>query len=122
MTNKGADRKRQSAQRRGQRAEWFAAVSLRLKGYKIIERGFKTNLGEIDIIAKKGNLIALVEVKLRKDVKSALDAVDHTSQWRIASAGDLWISKQRNFSELSIRYDIIAVVPWQWPRHFPGAF
>ncbi len=113
---------KQKANRRGRRAEWFAAISLRLKGYKIIERGFRTRSGEIDIIARKGNLIAIVEVKYRKNLSDALNAAGYTSQLRIADAANIWLSAQRDADKLSIRFDIIAVSPGKWPRLFPGAF
>ncbi|MCF6322519.1 MAG: YraN family protein [Rhizobiaceae bacterium] len=113
---------RQKAQIRGRRSEWLAALSLRIKGYRVIERGFKTGLGEIDIIARKQNLIAIVEVKARKNISLALNAVGRESQNRIANAADIWLSRQKDFHKLSIRFDIIAIVPGKWPKHFPGAF
>ncbi len=119
--NRPAKQKRK-ANRRGYRAEWFAAISLRLKGYKIIERGFRTRSGEIDIIARKGNLIAIVEVKYRRNLPDALNAVGYTSQHRIADAANIWLSGQRDFVKLSVRFDIIAVCPGKWPKHFPDAF
>lgn len=114
--------KRKKALAKGRRGEWLAAFALQIKGYKILERGFRTKLGEIDIIAKKGNLIAIVEVKARRDLNSALNAVNHQSQQRISNAADIWLSMRRDFSELSIRFDIIAILPRKWPKHFPGAF
>jgi len=113
---------KRKANRRGQRAEWLAAFSLQLKGYRIVARGMRTKSGEIDIIAKKGKLVAIVEVKYRKNLEDALNAVNHTSQQRIANAANLWLAAQHNYAELSLRFDIIAVLPGKWPRHFAGAF
>ncbi len=113
---------RQKAQKRGNRGEWLAAIALRLKGYRIIERSFRTKLGEIDIIARKGDLIAIVEVKARRDVASAIDAVGYDAQRRISNAANIWLSQQRNYGILSLRFDIIAVLPGKWPKHFPDAF
>lgn len=114
--------KKQKAERKGHRGEWLAAMSLRLRGYKIIERGFRTKSGEIDIIARKGNLIAIIEVKARNSISSAIDAVSYESQRRIANAADIWLSAQKDFAILSLRFDIVAVLPGKWPKHFPGAF
>ena len=122
MKNKSAQVKRSKAQKRGRRGEWLAAMSLRLKGYRIIERGFRTKLGEIDIIARKGDLIAIVEVKARSNITAALDAVGGQSRQRIANATDIWLSRQRDFARLSVRFDIVAVVPGKWPKHFRDAF
>jgi putative endonuclease len=68
------------------------------------------------------NLIAIVEVKSRRDLAAALNAVSHSSQQRIANATDIWLARQPDYGEISIRFDIIAVVPGKWPKHFPGAF
>lgn len=122
MTRRAPLSKRQRAEKRGHRGEWLAAMMLRLKGYRIVARSYRTKLGEIDIIAQKGDLIAIVEVKARRDEQLALDAVSAQSQRRINNAADIWLSKQKDFARLSIRFDIVAVVPGKWPKHFAGAF
>ena len=113
---------RQKAQRRGIWSERLAAISLRLKGYRIIARNFKTKVGEIDIIAKKGEVIAIVEVKARRELDAAINSVSYESQRRIENAADYWLSKRKDASQLSLRFDIIAVLPWSWPIHIENAF
>ncbi|MEM9108381.1 MAG: YraN family protein [Pseudomonadota bacterium] len=115
-------RRRQRAERRGHFAEALAAIALMLKGYRIVARRFRTKAGEVDLIARKGDLIALIEVKARSSERAAVDAVTVTAARRIGAAGDIWLSRQRDAAQLSIRCDIVAVVPWRWPRHFPDAF
>ena len=110
------------AEKRGRRAETIAAWYLRLKGYKIAEMRFRTKQGEIDIIARKGDLVTMVEVKARQNLMQAVDAVTHSAQQRIINAGDTWLAKQKDFAKLSIRYDIIAIVPRKWPYHIKGAW
>ena len=66
MKPEPANRKRLKALRRGSLAEYRAALSLLLKGYRIVAFRYRTKLGEIDIIARKGNLVACVEVKARR--------------------------------------------------------
>jgi putative endonuclease len=95
---------------------------LRLKGYSIVKMRYRTKQGEIDIIARKGDLVAMVEVKVRKNVSEALDAVTHTAQRRIANAGDYWLAQQHDYAKLSLRYDIIAIVPRKWPYHAKDAW
>lgn len=114
--------KRKRAQRWGTISEWIAAASLFLKGYRILAMRHKTKLGEVDIIARKKDLIIMVEVKARRTIEEAYDAVTHASQKRIENAGDLWLAKQKNPHLLSVRYDIIAVRPWKWPVHYENAF
>ncbi|MGJ8569524.1 MAG: YraN family protein [Hoeflea sp.] len=115
------DRKRRS-ERKGRRAEWFAALALMLKGYRISALRYKTPVGEIDLVARKGDLIAFVEVKARRDLASGLDAVSYPAQSRIAAAGELFISRQRDSTRLSWRHDIVVVSPWRWPVHLTDAF
>ena len=113
---------RRKARRYGIWTEMLAAFALRLKGYKILARNFKTKAGEIDIIAKKGDLIAFVEVKARRDLQASIDAVSHESQNRIYAAADWWLSSRKDAHLLSQRFDIVAVQPWKWPQHFEDAF
>lgn len=114
--------KHRKAERIGRLAEWFAAFALLLKGYRVIALRYKTRVGEIDLIARKGNLVAIVEVKARPTIREAVEAVTLSSRKRIDAAADLWLAKQRNYASLSIRYDIVAVCPWRWPVHFKDAF
>ncbi|WP_092715189.1 YraN family protein [Rhizobium multihospitium] len=114
--------KRRKAWRRGHAAEYFAAVFLMLKGYRILAIRHRTKLGEIDIVARKGDLAVFVEVKSRRDAQEAIDAVSFSSQRRIRAASDLWLARQPDFARLSQRYDIVAMLPGRWPQHFPDAF
>lgn len=113
---------RVSAERLGKRAEIYAASFLLFKGYRLLAIRFKTGLGEVDLIAAKGDLISFIEVKARRTLAEAVDAVSLESQQRISNAADIWISRQPNSSHLSIRFDIIAICPWRWPKHLKDAF
>lgn len=115
------DRKRRS-ERKGRRAEYFAALALLLKGYRIVSLRYKTAVGEIDLVARKGDLVAFVEVKARRDLASGVDAVSYPAQRRIAAAGELFISRQKDAARLSWRHDIVVVSPWRWPKHLEDAF
>ncbi|MGR9169905.1 YraN family protein [Rhizobium sp. KDH_Rht_773_N] len=122
MADGEATLRRKKALRRGSAAEYIAALFLVLKGYRILALRYRTKLGEIDIIARKGDLAVFVEVKARADEMGAVDAVSYTSQNRIRAASDLWLARQRDYALLSQRYDIIAILPGKLPRHFPNAF
>ena len=113
---------RRRALARGRTGEWRAALALFVKGYRIVGRNFRTRLGEIDIIARKGDLIVFVEVKARPDAAEAADAVTFEAQRRIANAAELWIARQPDSGRLSWRFDIVAVLPGRWPIHFEDAF
>lgn len=114
--------RRQKAERRGRFAEWIAAFWLMLKGYRILALRHRTPLGEIDIIARRGDLVAFIEVKARRDTALAIDAVSASAQNRIRAASELWLGRRTDAARLSLRYDIIAVLPFRLPRHFPNAF
>lgn len=113
---------RRRAERRGHLAEYIAALFLLAKGYRILAVRFRTKAGEIDLIARKGELAVFVEVKARADERMAIDAVSITAQRRIRAASDVWLSKRPDAARLSQRYDVIAVLPGRLPRHFRDAF
>ncbi len=124
MTGRNSDShsRRLKAYRKGHVSEFLAAIALMFEGYRIVQRRFKTKQGEIDLIARRGDLIVLVEVKARASQDAAVNAVTSTAARRIEAAGDIWLARQKDASRLSIRRDIVAVMPWRWPRHFPDAF
>ncbi|MEE9375364.1 MAG: YraN family protein [Rhizobiaceae bacterium] len=106
------------AYRKGHRAEWFAAVALLLKGYRLAARRFKTPVGEVDLILRKKDLVVFVEVKARATQEAALHSISLTAQQRISKAADWWLSQQTDASKLSWRFDVVAVLPRRWPIHF----
>lgn len=114
--------KRLKAWRRGHLSEYLAALYLACKGYRILAIRYRTPLGEIDVVARKGDLAVFVEVKARRDALAAVDAVSFAAQRRIRAASDLWLARQPGHARLSQRYDIVAILPGRWPRHFADAF
>src|ERR1043165_323719 len=105
-----SDRRR--AERRGHSSESIAALWLRLKGYRILERRLKTRLGEIDLVAgaplRPG---CFIEVKGRGPGAGAAEAVSRTQQARIARAASLYLSARPTLARRGARFDIIAVTP-----------
>jgi putative endonuclease len=114
-------RKKQKAYRFGHYAESFAVLLLRLKGYGVVERRFKTKAGEVDIIACKKNLVVFVEVKARKD-KNAVELVSNRQQQRICASASLFIAKHPKIAHYVMRFDVVVIYPWQWPRHITSAW
>ena len=103
--------KRLQAYRRGHIAEYIAAGLLLLKGYRIAARRYKTPVGEVDLVARRGELVLFVEVKARASHQLALDSITPTAQKRIEAAGNWWLSNQRDGPQLSWWFDVITVVP-----------
>lgn len=114
-------KEKQQAFSRGVRAERLAAFALMLKGFYIVARRYKTRHGEIDLIAKRGRLVLIVEVKARPTIEAAMEAVNHTSLQRIEAAADHWLARRHDRDRLCLRFDLVVVVPRRWPVHIPAA-
>jgi putative endonuclease len=122
MIERARARTREAAHRHGHVAEAVAALLMLAKGYRLLARRYKTPLGEIDLIAKRGRLIAFVEVKARSSHTEALESVGRMSERRIVDAADLWLARHPDAAGLDLRYDMIVVTPWRLPKHLADAF
>ncbi|KQZ93951.1 hypothetical protein ASD64_03395 [Mesorhizobium sp. Root157] len=114
--------RRRKAYRRGHHGETLASLALMLKGYRILARRYRTKLGEIDLIARRGDLILIVEVKARRSLVEAMEAIALESERRIEGAADLWLARQPDYGRLSVRFDMVAILPWRWPVHVENIF
>ena len=114
-----ADRDRRGAERRGRLAEFQAAWWLRLKGYSILAERVKLPVGEIDLIARRGQTLTFVEVKQRPTLEQARQAVSVRNWQRIAHAAEIWAARNAPAAELDWRFDLVAVTRFHVPRHFP---
>jgi len=115
----GAARRRQAV-RRGRLAERLAAWLLRLKGYQVIDRNLTLPQGEIDLLVRRGDILAVVEVKQRPDLAAALDAVSPRQRARLQRAALALLARRPDLGRCQIRFDIVAVTPW--PRHLVDAW
>lgn len=113
---------RQRSEMRGHRAESAALILLRLKGYKLLARRFKSHHGEIDLIMRKGETTAFIEVKARSTHDVATSSVTPTQAKRISAAAGLWMARDANAAAGFCRFDIVAVNAYLWPTHIPNAF
>ena len=116
-----AARARRRAERTGRRAEWAAAMLLRLKGFSILERRWKTPAGEIDLVAKRGNLVVFAEVKARAGLDDAVDAVTPKARRRISAAAALFFASRPRLADCGVRYDMILVAGLRM-RHIADAW
>ena len=93
----------------GQFGEEQAARYLRRRFYSIVERNYRCRFGEIDLIAKRGGILAFVEVKLRRDAShgEAREFVTASKQQRVIAAAQHWLSQ--NETALQPRFDVIEV-------------
>ncbi len=112
----------------GTRSERAAARFLRKRGYRILARNFRCDLGEIDLIALDGNCIVFVEVRSTEqaDLTRPALSVDHAKQRRLTRLA-LYFLKCKNLLNHSARFDVLTV---GWPAgsgeptiaHYPSAF
>jgi putative endonuclease len=113
---------RVAAFRLGLSAESRAAMLLIAKGYRILERRWKTPVGEIDIVARRRRDLVFVEVKARNTIDAAAESVTERSKQRIIAAAEFWLAGHPNDAQCFIRFDAILVAPGKLPRHLANAF
>lgn len=114
-------RDRRAAERAGRRAEFFAEIFLRLKGYSILARRFRVKSGEIDLIALRGRRVAFVEVKARANRDDAVAAVTPHNRRRIEAAAAHFLRLRPGLAQCQMRYDILAIAGWRL-IHLPDAW
>jgi len=113
---------RQIAERFGLSAESRAAALLLAKGYRIAARRFRSPVGEIDIVARRRNVLVFVEVKARDRLDDAAEAVTPRQRQRIIAAAEAWLATHPDDTACDIRFDVVLVAPRSVPRHLPAAF
>jgi putative endonuclease len=106
----------------GLSAETRAAAFLMAKGYRILAKRFRTPYGEIDIVARRRNLVAFVEVKARASLDDAAYAVTPRQQQRIIAAAQAWLMAHPEHAEFELRFDAMLIAPRRLPRHLLAAF
>lgn len=120
MSAPAGDRRRRY--RLGLRAETVAAWILRLKGYRIVARRLRTPVGEIDLVARRGAVLAIVEVKARADAAAAAGSIGDRQRRRLERAAAWVLARQPDAARLAVRFDVILVMPRRLPRHLVAAW
>lgn len=115
-------RQRQQRERAGHRAEMLAAWWLQAKGYRVLARRYKTPVGEIDLVVKRGGQLAFVEVKLRRHGRDAAEAVHIHNQQRVVRAAQWWLQHHPEYASSAVRFDVCLLAWYRWPNHIPHAF
>jgi putative endonuclease len=110
------------AQRRGRSAEFLCRWHLRLRGWRIVAQDWRCPSGEIDIIARRGGVLAVIEVKSRGNVDAAAAAVLPRQRRRIARAASAFLLARPDLAGLAPRFDVMLVAPLRPPRHLPDAW
>ncbi len=113
--------RKQHAYHFGLFAETIAVLHYLMRGYRTIARRYKTSHGEIDLIVKRGQMIAFVEVKARSrnDTNEVLTTFQ---QRRITNAASLFIARKPKFANFTMRFDVLIIKPWTKPIYIPHAW
>lgn len=95
----------------GVRGEDEAARFLKKQGYRILERNFRSRLGEIDIVARDGDTIVFVEVKTRSgdSFGSPKDALSKSKMRRITRGSMDYLRMRRKTADVQTRFDVVSV-------------
>jgi putative endonuclease len=106
----------------GLNAESVAAMLLRLKGYSILAQRYVVLGGEIDLIVRRGDAIAFVEVKARVSLDAARESITATKRRRVARAARVWLARNPWAVGFTLRGDAVFIAPRSLPRHTPSAY
>jgi len=106
-----------STESKGYLGEFIAILLLKIKGYKILATRYKTSCGEIDIIARKNNIVVFAEVKSRKSIEKCHIAIRDKQLGRIQRASQIFMSRNKKLAQDAMRYDVILVPDWNLPKH-----
>jgi putative endonuclease len=120
--NRQAVARRRQAQRRGRIAEWLCLWHLRLRGWRILARDWRCRSGEIDILARRGSVLAVIEVKSRSETGAAAEALLPRQKRRIARAAEAFLLSRPDLAGLDLRFDLMLVARSRLPRHWQGAW
>jgi putative endonuclease len=106
----------------GRRGEVLAALWLMAKGYSILAFRLRTPHGEIDLVVRRGRVLAAVEVKRRTSIEAALEAVSLNQRQRLRRAIRALAARRRGLENAEVRLDLMALAPGRLPRHIPDAW
>lgn len=108
--------------RAGRRSEFLCALWLMAKGYRLLGFRLRTSQAEIDLLALKNGVVAVVEVKRRRTLGEAIEAVSYAQRRRLEAAARAIGARRPDLADKSVRLDLIALAPGRLPRHIPDAW
>ena len=113
---------RHRAERRGRLAERLCRWHLRLRGWHIVAADWRCPSGEIDIVARRRGVLAIVEVKSRGNFANAAASLLPRQRRRIARAAAAFLSARPDLAALTLRFDVMLVTRLRPPHHLPNAW
>ncbi len=107
---------------KGVLAERVAALFLILKGYRVLEMRYKTHVGEVDIIARKGRTFVFAEVKYRATYEEGIHSISQQAKTRIMRSADYYRMKNLAHEEMDMRFDALILSPPFYIKHLRNAW
>ena len=109
---------------KGRASEDVAAAALVAAGWAVVARNWRRGRGELDIVALKDGILAVVEVKNvdAYGLESLERSVGPIKRLRIVETSKLFLAAHREFSSATIRYDVVAVAAGAVAHYFENAF
>ncbi len=104
---------------KGRKGEERACRYLKRRGYEVIDRNVRAGRGELDIVARKGELLAFVEVKSHQSREQGLLAVHDDKCERLRSAANAYLGRHTELATLQCRFDLIILTPRDGINPFP---
>ncbi len=115
-------RDRRRSQSWGIVAEYLCIALLLVKGYTILERRHRNYGGEIDIIARRGKVLAFIEAKARAEEKAALESITADKRRRLARAAESFVARHARYAQLDLRFDVMVITSPLKIRHLQDAW
>lgn len=112
------------ASAKGRAGEAIAALLLQEEGWKILSRNYRGPRGEIDIIARRGEILAFVEVKNWSafDAEELGVALSPEKTRRIVETSKIFLARNREYSSARVRYDLLLIREGRVARRIESAF
>jgi len=105
----------------GSLAENSAAAFLESQGFTIVARNFLRRVGELDIVARRDDLLVIAEVRTRASDRygGAAASVGYGKQRRIAMTSALFLQRHREYARCRVRFDVLVVRDGgvEWLKH-----
>lgn len=101
----------------GHRAEWAAGLFLLTKGYVTLARRYRTNVGELDLIVRRGRTVRFCEVKYRQSLALCEASITARQRQRVRKAAALWLAKHPKYQAYDLHFDLVFLTPWSMPHH-----
>ena len=113
---------KQRAEARGRWAEVIALWRYRLSGFRLLATRYRTSVGEIDLVLRRGDLLVFVEVKARASRDDALHSLTAYQRERLSRAASVLLRDHSIHNDCAMHFDLISVQPWRFPYRVVDAW